>query len=51
MSDPPIPQEIITALGALCQEQRQIPTYIFTVVPHLFTLVLTYSENNNLYYL
>ena len=44
MSDPPLPQEIITALGALCQEQRQKPAYIFTIIPHLFTLVLTIQK-------
>lgn len=34
-----ITQEVITALGALSQEQGQKLTYTFIVIPHVFTLV------------
>lgn len=44
MSRGSVTQEIITALGALCQEQGQRPAYIFTIIPHLLTLILFYSE-------
>lgn len=46
-----ITQEIITALGALSQEQGQKPTYIFTVIPYLFTLVWPIQKRTGLYYL
>ena len=46
-----ITQEIITVLGTLSQEQGQKPTYIFTVIPYLFTLVWPIQKRTGLHYL